>query len=148
VRFWILSAFPTSAQYGGIGYRPRAMHSPRCTLASLAAVLVCFGLGACAGTRGTTPPSETGAYVDSDGDGLPDTRGGADSRTASFVDTDGDGLPDLRVPAGRDPAEFVDTDGDGIPDQWLPRADGAAGTPSGFVDADGDGIPDTRAAGK
>ena len=91
-------------------------------------------------------------YIDTDGDGIPDTfapgmidtdgDGFPDSFPEGWVDTDDDGIPD-GFPAG-----WVDTDGDGIPDDYPPGSfdmdgDGIPDSfPYGWVDNDGDGIPD------
>ena len=91
-------------------------------------------------------------YVDTDGDGVPDSfiegmidtddDGFPDSFPEGWVDNDGDGIPD-GYPIG-----WIDTDGDGIPDDYpfgMIDTDGDGipdGFPLGWVDNDGDGIPD------
>ncbi len=74
------------------------------------------------------------AFMDSDGDGIPDVTEGTEDRDGDTLpnfldlDSDGDGLLDA-TEAGADPTDPVDTDGDGTPDYL-------------DLDSDGDGIPD------
>ncbi len=80
--------------------------------------------------------------IDTDGDGIPDSRD---------IDSDNDSIPD-RVEIGPDPAHPLDSDGNGTPDyrQTDSDADGIPDSvevgpiPTQPVDSDGDGIPDYR----
>jgi hypothetical protein len=69
--------------------------------------------------------------VDSDGDGVPDSRDSTPGYTVGppLPDRDGDGLPDVVKPV-------VDRDGDGVADAADPFPD----DPSEWADTDGDGI--------
>ena len=61
------------------------------------------------------PAPQPVSFVDTNNDGLPDTRVTDIDRAKRFVDTDGDGLPDTRIDDAT--TKYVDTDGDGLPDQ-------------------------------
>ena len=76
--------------------------------------LLLFALctGACSSPPNAAPEgtfADAAAFVDVDGDGLPDAK----RAEGEFVDSDGDGLPDKRVSPTN---SFLDTDGDGLPD--------------------------------
>ncbi|MFA5943990.1 MAG: hypothetical protein WC876_05945 [Candidatus Thermoplasmatota archaeon] len=104
---------------------------------------------------GATPSGLVGLatrWLDSDGDGLPDSNEAvlgrnpldANEPTADFIDTDDDGLADeAEARIGSDESD-ADSDDDG----WLDGLEAQAGSdpldPASMpVDSDGDGLPDT-----
>lgn len=102
--------------------------------------------------------------VDSDGDGVPDSRDAFPNDPTEWEDTDGDGIgnnadpdddndgiPDTEDALPLDPTESKDTDGDGIGDNsdpdidgdWVPNEEDAFPLdPNEWDDTDGDGIGD------
>ncbi len=144
-------------------------------ISSLAALFVILAFGCAPGGLGRSdggpggdardPTSGCSSRVDSDGDGIADSREGTGDSDGDGVpnvgdsDSDNDGITDVvegGMPA--DPCSPVDSDLDGVPDfldadsdnDGLPDAEEvAAGTDPRQADTDGDGVSDLgeRAAG-
>ncbi len=88
---------------------------------------------------GTDPDYPDGN--DKDGDGILDDDDTDDDHHGMGVDTDGDGIPD-----SKEGGDDVDTDGDGTPDykDTDDDGDGISTKDEGDKDTDGDGIPDYK----
>ena len=135
-------------------------------LALLASLPACGGVNprGSGGNNAETPGED---WVDTDGDGVPDTPpdgldtdgdtisdleegdedvDGDGQPNAQDEDSDGDGISDLMEAGDEDPSTPpVDSDGDGVPDYLDTDSDdnGIPDAQEGFEDIDGDGIPNS-----
>ncbi len=86
--------------------------------------------------------AEGGAFVDSDGDGVPDEDDAFPFDPTETTDSDGDGVGDNADVFPNDPSESADSDGDGVGD----NADAFPNDPTETADSDGDGVGDNADA--
>ena len=109
---------------------------------SILAIAACGGGGGGTASVEPEPQPPSPPALDTDGDGVPDSRDAFPRDATETADTDGDGIGDYADAFPNDATETADTDGDGVGD----NADAFPRDATETADTDGDGIGDNADA--